>query len=283
MKRKLSLVILCGMMFSLFSKITLNLITDSGNCLDSKCIYSYYNSEEATISLIGSTTVTTDYGSEYADYGAKATYKGLDVSEHLQVRTDLNVFKSGTYTYEYYIILSGTEYSVEREVNVTKDHGITFTLLGSKKVSIEYGSPYVDAGCSAVDKETGEDISYLINTKNEVNTSIPGTYLVYYHFYYNGQRRVATREVEVKNFDNYTFELINPDVEVLGRAEANRYNTQSNLVAWNNATNKDISGFVEIVSDLKRETEGEFTITYTLNYMGIEQIINKTIIVDWLA
>ena len=53
------------------------------------------------------------------------------------------------------------------------------TLLGDNPVSIEVGTPYIDAGATATDNIDG-DITDKITTTNSVNVNILGTYTVVY-------------------------------------------------------------------------------------------------------
>jgi len=53
------------------------------------------------------------------------------------------------------------------------------TLIGSASVDVEYTTPYVDAGATAVDSREG-DISGRIDVANFVDTEVPGTYTVSY-------------------------------------------------------------------------------------------------------
>ena len=68
---------------------------------------------------------------------------------------------------------------VTRTVDVV-DTGIpVITLLGSDPVTVEVGSPYVDAGATAWDALDG-DLTASIVTVNPVNTAVVGTYVVTY-------------------------------------------------------------------------------------------------------
>jgi hypothetical protein len=74
------------------------------------------------------------------------------------------------------------------------------TLLGNKIVDAGFGYPYNDAGATAADKEDG-DITAKIITTNDVNTSIIGTYYVYYNVTdKDGNKAVqVTRTINVIN------------------------------------------------------------------------------------
>jgi len=54
------------------------------------------------------------------------------------------------------------------------------TLLGNNPVNAGHGYPYIDAGATAADKEDG-DITSIIITANNVDTSTLGTYNIYYN------------------------------------------------------------------------------------------------------
>jgi len=54
------------------------------------------------------------------------------------------------------------------------------TLLGSSTVTIAKNAVYKDAGATALDPDTTEDLTRKIVTINPVNTAVPGTYYVAY-------------------------------------------------------------------------------------------------------
>ena len=62
---------------------------------------------------------------------------------------------------------------------IMKKNTVTFTLLGEKSVSVQYGTPYDDPGFIAKDG-FGKDLNNYVVISNNLNTSIPGTYMIYY-------------------------------------------------------------------------------------------------------
>lgn len=280
MKKVISLVILTGALGMLLTKVTLNLVSDnSSSCIDSSCIYNYYNQEKVTLELKGAESISINYASEFLDPGVKVEYMGLDISEHVQIRTDLDIYTAGTYYYEYYIELSGIEHKLSREVKVLKDYGVTFDLIGSKKIVLDYASIYQDEGFLAKDNRTGTDLTKLVKVKNELDTRVAGTYYIYYHFYYNGQKHIITREIVVNEYDDYLFELAAGEKETITKSKSYYYDLEEGAYAFDNLEFKDISGFIDIETDFVRGVVGEYTIKYILNYNGIIATLTKTLVV----
>lgn len=280
MKRVVGLIILVLAIGGVLTKLTLNLVSDnSSSCIESSCIYNYYSEEEVTLELNGAESISINYASEFSDPGAKALYMGLDVSKHLQVRTDLDIYTTGTYYYEYYIELSGTEHKVSREVKVLKDYGISFELIGSKKVTLDYAGAYQEEGVLAKDSRTGADLTKLVKVKNDVDTRLAGTQYIYYHFYYNGQKHIITREIVVKEYADYSFELVNGDEEIITRSKSYFYKVEDGATAFDNLDFRDITGFITVETDFIKGIVGEYTIKYTLSYNGINTSITKKLVV----
>ncbi len=283
MKRIIAIVITIILGVGIFTKVTLNMLLDDGACLDSTCLYTSYTVDEVELELKGYESVSIDFGSEYLDAGVKAVYREIDISRHMQVRTNLDIYTAGTYTYEYYIVIGDNEYSIEREVKVLKDYGVDFSLLGSKKLSLDYGSVYEEAGAIAFDKKNGSNISHLIKVKNEIDTRVTGSQFIYYHFYYNGQKHFLTREVVINEYDSYSFELNNGEVETITMFDSITYNVEDGAAAYDYLDLKNISGFITIVTDFEPFEMGEYIINYTLSYNGINVTLTKTLkVVDSL-
>lgn len=126
-----------------FTKLALNLILDNGSCLEATCISKIYNKNSVDIELKGSDSISIEFATEYLDDEVNAFYNELDISNHMQVRTDLDIYTSGTYSYEYFVIIGDEEFSIKREIKVLKDYGVDFELLGSKKLTLDYDDIYM--------------------------------------------------------------------------------------------------------------------------------------------
>ena len=141
-----------------------------------------------TITLVGESTVTVDYGKTYTDAGATATdYLGRDLTSNIKTNaTDLDTKIVGTFTVTYNVVdeylLAATE--VTRSVIVVDPYFPTISLIGQTPITVEKNSIYnltVDAGATAWDKIDGDITSKIITNISDVNTSIVGSYTVTYN------------------------------------------------------------------------------------------------------
>ncbi|MDB4770089.1 DUF5011 domain-containing protein [Akkermansiaceae bacterium] len=128
------------------------------------------------ITLIGSTLVTIEAGSEYADAGATAS-DIVDGAIPVVVDNKVNAQVPGSYLVSFTATDAAGNVAVEvtRTVIVEDTLPPVITLTGSASVIIEAGSDYIDAGATATDTLDGTILAVVDNT---VNTQVPGSYLV---------------------------------------------------------------------------------------------------------
>ena len=130
------------------------------------------------ITLIGSASVTTEAGSEYADAGATAT-DTVDGAIQVELDNKVNTQVPGSYLVSF----TATDAAGNAAVEVTRTVIVEDTLLpvitltGSASVTIEAGSQYQDAGATASDTLDG---AIAVEVDNKVNTQVPGSYVVTY-------------------------------------------------------------------------------------------------------
>ena len=112
-------------------------------------------------------------------------------------------YKAGKYDIKYYYKdASGNVIDIKTRTVTINDH-IKLELVGDNEISVAQNSSYADSGYNVVDGSGNVvDISnydgYLVNTTNNVNTSVTGTYAVTYTLTYNGEDvSICTRTVNV--------------------------------------------------------------------------------------
>ncbi|MCU7522807.1 MAG: DUF5011 domain-containing protein, partial [Ignavibacteria bacterium] len=132
------------------------------------------------ITMNGSTPVTVNKGSTYADAGATAT-DNVDGTVTVTSTGSVNPSVVGTYTITYNATDSSgnAATSVTRTINVVDVSAPVITILGSNPTNINVGSTYTDAGATALDDVDG-DVTSKITTTGSVNPSLVGTYTITY-------------------------------------------------------------------------------------------------------
>jgi hypothetical protein len=134
-----------------------------------------------TIALNGAGSITVAQNSTYTDLGAAAVdVEDGNLTPKIITKSTVNTKAAGTYMVTYLVTDSlGSEATATRAVNVKANDKPTITLNGADKVTINLGSPYIDAGAIASDTEDGEITSSIIMS-NRIKVNIAGTYAVKY-------------------------------------------------------------------------------------------------------
>ncbi|MDF1597591.1 MAG: DUF5011 domain-containing protein [Acidimicrobiia bacterium] len=135
------------------------------------------------ITRLGASPQTIEVGTGYTELGATAldNYDG-DLSGHIVIdATGVDASTVGAYTVTYDVadLQGNAAVTVTRTVNVVDTTVPVITLVGADPVTIEVGSPYVDAGATAFDIGDG-DLTGSIVTVNPVNTAVVGAHTITY-------------------------------------------------------------------------------------------------------
>ena len=165
--------------------VTYSLTDDSGNSAYDVTRTVNVVNQAPSIIITGGDIVNVNLGDPYIELGATATGQ-LEGSLTVTTYTgDVNTSKTGTYKVSYTATNSVGSTTKQRTVVVVDRHIPVITLLGGGNLDVQGESPvtininsdYVDAGATAWDYVDG-NISSEIDTVNNVDTSILGTYTV---------------------------------------------------------------------------------------------------------
>ena len=127
------------------------------------------------ITILGKTTMTLQVGApSYTDAGATASDDtDGDITASIVSVGSVNTAVVGVYTITYTVVdASGNSASAVRTVTIAVPTPPVLTLIGSSVVTIQAGSPYNDAGATAVDDVDGNISSSIVRTGLNINTSI---------------------------------------------------------------------------------------------------------------
>jgi len=137
------------------------------------------------ITLLGDNPINISVNTNYDDAGATANdnYDG-DITNNIVTVNPVDVNIIGTYYVTYNVVDSSGNSAIEiiRTVNIVDISTPIISLLGDNPITIEVGTPYTDAGATAIDDVDG-DISGNIVVVNNVNSNILGTYTVTYNVF----------------------------------------------------------------------------------------------------
>lgn len=137
------------------------------------------------ITLIGPLEVFFDVNAAYVEFGYKATdASGRDISDSVICDlSDLNMSRSGSYQISYIAVdrLGRKSAAVYRTVHVGSGQAPVITIAGDNPVILALNSEFTPPLATAVSSDGNTDLSESVVVNAEtVDTSVPGTYSVYY-------------------------------------------------------------------------------------------------------
>lgn len=137
------------------------------------------------ITLIGPLEVFFDVNAAYVEFGYKATdASGRDISDSVICDLSaLNMSRSGSYQISYIAVdrLGKKSAAVYRTVHVGIGQSPVITIAGDNPVILALNSEFAPPSATAVSSDGNTDLSESVVVNAEaVDTSVPGTYSVYY-------------------------------------------------------------------------------------------------------
>ena len=137
------------------------------------------------ITLIGPLEVFFDVNAAYVEFGYKATdASGRDISDSVICDLSaLNMSRSGSYQISYIAVdrLGKKSAAVYRTVHVGIGQSPVITIAGDNPVILALNSEFTPPSATAVSSDGNTDLSESVVVNAEtVDTSMPGTYSVYY-------------------------------------------------------------------------------------------------------
>ena len=137
------------------------------------------------ITLIGPLEVFFDVNAAYVEFGYKATdASGRDIYDSVICDLSaLNMSRSGSYQISYIAVdrLGRKSAAVYRTVHVGIGQSPVITIAGDNPVILALNSEFTPPSATAVSSDGNTDLSESVVVNAEtVDTSVPGTYSVYY-------------------------------------------------------------------------------------------------------
>ena len=160
--------------------------------------FAFYWYTTPQITLKGDKVMEVTMKDGYTEPGATATFSFHDISDHIQIDSQVNDDKVGTYKVIYTVDYLEKTATAERTVNVIDKEPPEITLTDGDKISIRPGAGFKEPGVSAVDDSDG-DISSKVESKGFVDPFNEGDYEVTYRIsdsYGNEASAVRTVTVE---------------------------------------------------------------------------------------
>lgn len=154
--------------------------------------------------LIGKENIEIEVGEKYLEEGSIAKCNNKDISNKIELKSNVDENKVGQYLVQYKIKSNflHEEKTLYRNVYIKDSISPEIEVKGNKEYSIEVGEKFTVPECKAMDNYDG-DITSKVEIESNVDTSKPGTYTVNYRVEdSNGNETTKQIQVTVKKKKN---------------------------------------------------------------------------------
>ena len=138
-----------------------------------------YYVTEPSIKLKGEVAIEKTLEEGYKEPGYEAKYWFVDITDLVEVSSNVNDKKVGEYSVNYTVSFLNKTSSAGRTVRIVDKEPPIITLNGGDSISVLTNSKFDDPGYSAEDDSDG-DVTESVRTKGIVDTFNPGTYTISY-------------------------------------------------------------------------------------------------------
>ncbi len=201
--------------------------------------------------LEGPRTLYIDVLTPYSEYGAKAYYKGKNISKDIKIDTSsLDTSVLGKYKVKYEVFIDNTSEYIYRDVLVIDNIKPTITLKGEEKVYVLLNGIYLDDGVE-VEDNYDKDLNDKVVIDGSVNVKKEGTYpLTYTVTDSSGNTSSVKREVIVKKSE-VTLASMTGNKRIVTKYDYSKY---SNTIIANRFTTSGLylEGYAKTKSDQYR-------------------------------
>lgn len=230
------------------------------------------------ISLVGSPTVSVNFGASYTDAGATASdnVDGIITGSIVTVNP-VNTGTLGTYTVTYNVTDSHGNVAdqVTRSVTVVDVTAPVITVTGANPMDVEVGSAYTELGAVADDDV---DADFAATPSGSVDTNTLGTYIITY----NAADSSTNAAISVSRTVNVV-DTTDPVLTLLGIDPTDAEWTQPYVDAGATASDNyygDITSSIIVVNPVNTLVIGNYTITYDVTDASLNSATQLTRVVN---
>ncbi|MGX8775022.1 MAG: immunoglobulin-like domain-containing protein, partial [Bacillota bacterium] len=160
--------------------------------------FAFYWYTTPQITLEGEKTMEVTMKDGYEEPGATASFSFHDISRYVEIDSQVNDKKVGTYKVIYTVDYLDKTATAERTVNVIDKEPPEISFIDGENVTIRPGEKFEDPGVTAIDDSDG-DISSQVESKGFVDRYNKSDYEITYTVSDSyGNEAVAVRTVTVK-------------------------------------------------------------------------------------
>ncbi len=256
---------------SLMLFLVVSLLSSCGtyqfNCTNGKC-YIENSNYELEFQLKGSESLQIPLYGEYQESGVMILLDDKDISDEVIMTGKVDTNTSGIYEIKYVISINNKNYSKIRTVQVMEESLFNFYLVGSTELTVEYGSNYVEDGYVAIKNDTNENLYLDVLVSGNVNTYVPGTYVLTYKLEYYTETFELERIVTVLEYNNFDFEL--NGTEKVHIYFGNPYEDDGVNKAYDNLDRINYIDQIDVLNKVDIDKPGIYNVVYSVTVHGIE-------------
>lgn len=206
------------------------------------------------INLVGKKVVVLNYKDSYVEKGAKVNFLGSDISNNLDIDSNVDTSKIGEYEVTYNLKGFIIPIKKKRVVRVIDSSRPVITLVGDKEVKLCPNKKYEEQGFSASDNVDGDLTKKVIitNLENKIIYEVKDS---------SSNTSKVTRKLIYEDTEGPVINLngLNEITYTVG----SRF-TDPGYSAVDNCDG-DITDKVKIEGDVDTNTIGEYTVTYSVS------------------
>lgn len=241
--------------------VTYNVMDTSGNAATQVTrTVNVVDTTKPVISLLGSPTLSVNFGSVYSDAGATAS-DNVDgnITSSIVTNNPVNTGALGTYVVTYNVTDSHGNVAdqVSRSVTVVDVTAPIINITGANPMDIEVGSAYTELGAIA---EDDVDADFAATPSGSVDTNTVGTYTITYNATDSSTNAAVavTRTVNVVDTTDPVLTLLGVDPT---DTEWTQVYTDAGATASDNYYG-DITASIIVVNPVNTLLVGNYVITY---------------------
>ncbi len=257
---------LYGIVILMLSVILSSCTNKELGCNDGVC-YIENNYYEVEFQLKGSEFVQVPLNGNYVENGVIFLLDDEDLSNEVTTKSTLDASVSGIYEIEYQILVNNTVFNKIRTVEVLKDEKISFYLLGTSEISIEFADIYEEPGYVAVNNVTNENLFIDVTVTGSVDSKKAGSYKITYTLSHFDVLIVLDRVVIVKEFAQFDFRLSGYEEYAIFLGE--EYEERGVAFAYDYLDRINYKDKVNISGSVNPNIPGDYVVTYSVTVQGI--------------
>ena len=157
--------------------------------------FTFYNDKTLIdFKLIGDNYITLNVLEKYNEEGYKAIYKEQDISNLVEINSDLDINNVGEYKIEYKINYKNKEEILIRNIKIIDNINPTIKLNGKENITIYLNEQYKESGATANDNYDG-DITDKIEIDGIVDNTLEGVYELTYNVLDSSNNKASVKRI----------------------------------------------------------------------------------------